>query len=121
MPHRAPRRKVRPQQLAVLRDRDAVAADAVRRYCTELGCAIELQPWEKTHRGLHRRENTWAGLTQRPWMWGKVGQPFRLGDIADLKDAALGRVIFTNCRPEDIDAYERTITALQSGRSIVGA
>lgn len=129
--------KPKPQQLDVHKERDAAAAEAARRYCPEPDCVVELRPWQKAHAGLHsagpldqwrRRRQEAASWTLfklpevGPWMWGRVdvGDRFRLGNLGEVKDAALGRVIFTHCSPEDIDVYERTIGALQAGRSIVG-
>lgn len=130
MADRVKRVRRRPQ-LEALKERDQVAADTARRYCPETDCVIELKPWERTHRGLHRcatydEYEAWEGAPghlrpshfDSPWMWGKVGTPFRLGDLHEVRDAALGMVVAAHSRPEDIDEYEAVVRRLQAGMAV---
>lgn len=134
-PLRKRRPRVRPQQLIALKERETVAADAVRRYCPEPGCVIELPPWAATHPGLHRRCTfeeydqaakgqqeaarvgvhfpDWIYGKTRPWMWGRVGQPYRLGDLREIKDQALGMVVARHCDPAELDQFEATIRQME--------
>lgn len=119
MADRVKRVRRRPQ-LEALKERDQVAADTARRYCPETGCVIELKPWERSHLGLHRRceFDDWGHDGVWPWMWGKVGTPFRLGDLHEVRDAALGMVVAAHSRPEDIDEYETVVRRLQAGHGV---
>lgn len=117
-PNRKLRVKARPQQLTALKDRDAAAADAVRRYCPETPCVIELPPWAATHPGLHRRAtlDTWRP-DSGPLMWGRVGSPYRVGNLNEVRDAALGMIVAKYSAPEDIDLFEDTIRRLEQTRA----
>jgi hypothetical protein len=134
-PNRKRRQRARPQQLTALKERETVAADAVRRYCPEPDCVIELPPWAAAHPGLHRRCTfeqydraakglraasrigavfpDWIYGKTSPWMWGRVGQPYRLGDLREIKDQALGMVVARHCDPADLDGFEATIRQME--------